>query len=93
MKNSNNRAEAYTLLMGTMILKKRKIQNPIIMGDSAIIIEAMLSLRTPPNGAMGRIVNTIRKNTIDLGSVTFKHILWENNNNADHQANQEVARL
>ena len=65
-KTSNNRAEAYGLLLGTTILKKRNIQNPIIMGDSAIIIQATINMRNPPNVAMGQIVKQITQNLANL---------------------------
>jgi len=72
---SNNKAEAYNLFMGTKIIKKRGIQNPIILGDSAIIIEAMNQTKSPSNEFMSRIIKRIRNNLEDSGSVTFKHIL------------------
>lgn len=42
-ETSNNKAEAYGLLIGTKILKEKEIKDPIIMGDSTIIIEAMIN--------------------------------------------------
>jgi len=62
------------------------------MGDSTIIIEAMVSRRNPPNAAMHRILKRIRQNMEGIGNVTFKHILSENNNISDHHANLAVAR-
>lgn len=74
-KISNNKAEAYSLFIGKKIIKKRQIQNPIIFGDSAIIIEAMNQNISPSNEFMSRIIKRIRRNLEDSGSVTFKHIL------------------
>jgi len=45
----NNKAEAYSLLLGLRIFKKRAIQDLIIMGDSTIIIEAMARNKSPTN--------------------------------------------
>ena len=90
-ETSNNRVEAYGLLMGTKILKNKDIKDPIIMGDSTIIIEAMINKRTPPNGAMSETQNKIRQNLVDLENVTIKHILQENNRTYDHHENVAVA--
>lgn len=62
------------------------------MGDSTIIIEAIISRRNPPNVAMHQILNRIRQNMEALGNVTFKHISRENNSFTDHHANLAVAR-
>jgi len=87
---SNNKAETYSLFMGTKIIKKRGIQNPIILGDSAIIIQAMIQTKSPSNEFMSRIIKRIRRNLEDSGSVTFKHILRLHNQQADFHANQAV---
>lgn len=49
---SNNQAEAYRLLMGTRLIKKKGIQNPTIIGDLAMIIEIMARNRDPNNKFM-----------------------------------------
>jgi len=72
---SNNKAEAYNLLMRTRIIKKRAIQDPIIIGDSAIIIEAMARHKNPSNEFMNRISGRIRKNLEGSGDVIFRHVL------------------
>lgn len=48
--------------MGTIIIKKRVIQDPIIIGDSSIIIEAMARHKNPNNEFMNRVYRRIRKN-------------------------------
>lgn len=84
---SNNKVEAYNLLMGTRMIKKRGIQNPIILGDSTIIIEAMVRNKNPSNEFMSRIIERIRRNLEGSGNVTFKHVLRIHNHQADHHAN------
>lgn len=86
-ENSNNRAEAYGFFLGTEILKQRKMLNPLILGDSAIIIQAMVGRSNPTNKALSQIIRRIKKNLINMGKVSFKHILRENNKIADTQAN------
>lgn len=61
--------------MGTKIIKKRKIQNPIIIGDSTIIIEAMVRNKKPSNEHMNKIFRRIRKNLEGFGDVIYKHVL------------------
>ena len=87
---SNNKDEACILLMGTRMIKKRGIQNPIILGDSAIIIEAITRVKSPSNEYMRRIIKRIRRNLEASGKVTFKHIMRCHNQQADFYANEAV---
>jgi len=50
-----NRAETYNLLMGTNILKKYQLKDPIIIGDLAIIIVEMEAGRDLKNLALNKI--------------------------------------
>ena len=78
--------------METKIIKKRGIQNPVILGDSTIIIEAMTRTKIPSNEFMSRIIKRIRRNLECYGNVTFKHILRIHNQQADHYAYQAVEK-
>lgn len=89
---SNNRAEAYGLLLGTHISKKLGLLNILILGDSAIIIAAMTTGREFKQLALNNIKNRIMENTRALGEVIFKHVLRNHNKDADQQANQAVSR-
>jgi len=91
-ENSNNRVEAYGLLLGTSILKQRKMQNPVILGDSTFIIQAMAERSTPTNNALSQIIRRIRKNLVNMGKVSFKHILVENNKTTNIQGNIAITR-
>lgn len=89
---SNNKADAYNLLMGTRIIKQREIQNPIIIGDSTIIIEAMARNKNPSNESMNRIFRRVRKNLEDFGDVIFRHVLRIHNQQANYFENQAVKK-
>jgi len=78
--------------MGTRVIKKREIQNPIIIGDSAIIIEAMARNRNPSNEFMNIILRRIRKNLEGSSNVIFRHVLRIHDQQVDYFANQVVER-
>ena len=89
---TNNKAEAYSLLLGTSIARKIGLRNLLILGDSAIIITAMTSGKDFNQAALNNIKGRIRENTKFLGNVIFKHILRANNEEADKQANKATRR-
>lgn len=89
---SNNRAEAYSLLLGTSILKRLGLQNPLIMGDSAIIIAAIVSGRDFKQTALNNIKTRIIDNIRDINGATLKHVLRSSNKEADEQANKAASR-
>jgi len=89
---SNNMAEAYSLFLGTSIMKQMQIQNPIIMGDSAIVIAAVATGGEFKKYALSNIKLQIMDNLIHLGDTTFKHVLRTNNMEADSFANRVVNR-
>ena len=89
---SNNKDEAYSLLLGTTILKKMSIQSPIILGDSAILIAAMATRGEFKKTALSNLKLRIMDNISNLGDATFKHVMRENNSEADYYANRETSR-
>lgn len=89
---SNNQAEAYSLYLGTQFLSRLTIQNPIIVGDSAIVIAAMVKGTDFRKETLNNIKARIEANITGMGSVTFKHVLRENNCEADKHANQASSR-
>eukprot|EP00253_Pinus_taeda_P028873 PITA_28873 len=89
---SNNKAEAYSLFLGSSIARKMGLQNLLIMGDSAIIIASMSSDKEFRQTALNRIKARISENLRNIRGVTFKHILRENNKAADEQANYATGR-
>eukprot|EP00253_Pinus_taeda_P019866 PITA_19866 len=89
---SNNKAEAYSLLLGTSIARKLGLQNLLILGDSAIIIASMSLGKDFRQIALNRIRDRITENTRNIRGVSFKHILRGNNKEADEQANKASGR-
>jgi len=64
----------------------------MIIGDSAIVIEAMINSKNPNNSAMNRIYKRIRLNLKGLGRVNLKHVLREHNKEFDNLANKAIER-
>lgn len=88
----NNMAEAYNLLLGTCILKNLQAKNPVIIGDSAIMIAAMESGGNFKNQALNRIKHRIGDNSKQLGIIQFKHVMRNYNTKADSLANSVVIK-
>ena len=88
----NNRAEAYSLLLGTRLLNKNAIKDPIIIGDSAIIIATLDAKRDFKSIAINKIYQRIRTSFESLGKITIKHVLRNQNKDADSHANKEIDR-
>lgn len=82
---SNTRAEAYSLLLGTKILIKKGIKDPIIIGDSTIIIATMETGKEFKSSAMNI-------NTKNMGKIVYKHVLRTQNKDEDIIANKAVER-
>lgn len=89
---TNNRAEAYNLLLGTRILKKIAIKDPIIIGDSTIIIASLDAKRDFKSIAINKIYQRIKTNFESLGKITIKHVLRNQNKDVDSHANKEIDR-
>eukprot|EP00253_Pinus_taeda_P018143 PITA_18143 len=88
----NNMAEAYSLLLGTCILKNLQAKNLAIIGDSAIMIAAMESGGEFKNQALNRIKHRILENSKQLGIIQFKHAMRNYNTKAHSLANSAVTR-
>jgi ribonuclease HI len=89
---SNNLAEAYSLYLGTLILNWLRIRNPIIVGDSAIVIAAMVAGKKFKKEALNNVKLRIEDNVKEMGDTTFKHVLRDNNTEADHYATKATNR-
>jgi len=66
------------------------MKNPVIMGDSVIIIQSMVERRSLKNQIQSQMIKRVEKNLQYLGEVTFNHILRENNGTTDTRANLAV---
>jgi len=64
---SNNKVEAYGLLLGEKFLRKRSILNPIILGDPIILIQSMVKKVDPKNTALIQIKKRIMHHLINMG--------------------------
>ena len=85
---SNNKVEAYGLLLGLKILRDKKISNTIIFGDSSIIIQAMVSGNLPKNVALSQILHRSKHLERQIGGIDYYYILRIKNKQADSQANE-----
>jgi len=89
---TNNRAEADNLLLGTRLLNKNAINEPIIIGDSAIIIATLDAKRDFKSIAINKIYQRIRTSFESLGNITIKHVLRNKNKDVDSHANKAIDR-
>ena len=89
---TNNRAEAYIILLSTRLLNKNAIKDPIIIGDSAIIIAALDAKRDFKSIAFNKIYQRIKKSFETLGKITIKHVLRNQNKDVDIHANKAIDR-
>jgi len=89
---TNNMAEAYNLLLGVNIMRKLQVKNPIIIGDSAIMIAAMASGGEFKKQALNCIKHRVKENSNQMGDILYKHVMRNNNAKADSLANRAVNR-
>lgn len=89
---TNNRVEAYNLLLGTKILNKNAVKDPIIIGDSAIIITALDAKRDFKIIAINKIYQRIRTSFESLGKVTIRHVMRNQNKDPYSHANKAIDR-
>lgn len=85
-------AKAYSLLLGTTILNRLGIRNPIILGDSAIIIAALVSEADFNKATLSNIKLRIQDNLRNMGDTMFKHVLRVNNTEANFYASKVTNR-
>lgn len=89
---TNNRVEAYNLLIGTRFLNKNAIKDPIIIADLAIIIAALDAKGDFKSIAINKIYQSIWTSFECLGKITLKHVLRNQNKDADSHANKAIDR-
>lgn len=73
-------------------MKQMQVQNPIIMGDSAIVIATLATGGEFKKKALSNIKLRIMNNINQLGDTSFKHILRNNNTEVDSLASRTVNR-
>jgi len=89
---SNNKAESYSFLLGTKILKKKGVKDPIITGDSAIIIVAMETGKEFKSSTINKISHRIKINTKNMGKIAYKHVLRIQDKDVDTLVNKAMKR-
>jgi ribonuclease HI len=85
---SNNRAEAMALWQGLIQEKKHRIQNLIIIGDSIVIIQAMIHHSKTQNATLNNLLDKIQLLLRRFNSYKLHHVLREQNGEADEEANR-----
>jgi len=88
--DTNNRAEALALWQGLKLAIQHNIQDLIVIGDSRIIIQAMVKKSHSHSIKLQSLLDKIRIITSKLKSCQFFHVLRDQNCNADQEANQGV---
>lgn len=85
-------AEVYSLLLGTSILNRMGIRNAIILGDSTIVIAAIVSGTEFSKAVLNNIKIRIQDNLRNMGEIILKHVLRENNTEADFFSTNAASR-
>jgi ribonuclease HI len=85
---SNNLMEAYALMQGLKLAIEANIHSLIIIGDSKLVIGKMVSKIVVVDYTLDAILEWAKKEVINFSSINFFHVLWENNQVADHYANK-----
>jgi ribonuclease HI len=88
---TNNRAEALALWQGMQLALKLKIQDLTVIGDSRIIIQAMVKRSNSQSIKLKSLLDKIRIISSKLNSCHFYHVLRDQNCSADQAANQGVS--
>lgn len=81
--------EALALLQGVIFLKELGIREANILGDSQVIIRAVVTNSNPTNLHLARLLTRIKSISKSL-HLTYFHVLRTNNKAADTQANIAV---
>lgn len=87
---SNNRAEALALWQGLQLAVKLRISDLTVIGDSRIIIQAMVKRSKTQSIKLNNLLDKIWLILRNLNSCHFYHVLRDQNRSADKEANQGV---
>jgi ribonuclease HI len=71
---SNNILQAYSLSKGLDITKEEGLKTLIILGDSILVIRAMVGSLDPGSNALSVLISRIQKMFVIFDKVTFFHI-------------------
>lgn len=85
---TSTQAEALTLLQGLKTLKELNIREATVIGDSQIIISAMISKSPPANLKLARMIFRIKALESDFQKLNYYHVLRAHNKEVDSEANK-----
>jgi hypothetical protein len=84
---SNNQAKAYTLLQGLRISNDFGINSLIVVDTSKTIISYMTLNYAPVDNSLASVIATVKQEAKYFNKISFYHVLWENNYEANLFAN------
>ena len=87
---SNNIAEAYGLWQGLKQVQKLGVEEVVIIGDSRLIIQALIRGRRGKNERLEGLLKRIRYMAKSIRKIEFFHVLRELNMTADEAANKFI---
>ena len=87
-QDTNTQAEAMALLQGLKVLQKVGIKEAMVFGDSQTVIKMLVENSKPKDLRLTRILMRIRKISSSFQSLSFSHVLRNNNKEADEEANR-----
>jgi ribonuclease HI len=85
---SNNRAEAMALWQGLLQAKKHRIHDLIIIGDSRVIIQAIINHSKTQSAILNNLLDKIHLLLRNFKSYKLFHVLRDLNGEADEEANR-----
>jgi len=85
---TNNYAEAMALWQGLSQARRNGIRNLIIIGDSRMLISAIIRSSKNQNAQLNNLLDRIHLLLKRLNSYQLVHVLRELNNEADEEANR-----
>ena len=86
--SSSVQAEALALYQGLKILKDLNISEANVIGDSQIIINAMVSKSPASDLKLARLISRIKGMENDFQKLNYYHVLRTHNKQADIEANK-----
>jgi len=89
-KSSTNQAKAYALFQGLKLAKKQGIIDLKVVGDSKLLIKHTKILFYPKNIHLCAIISRIHLEIRSVDTISFLHVLRDNNREADRKASQAI---
>ncbi len=86
--STSTQAEALALLQGLKTLKELNIKEATVIGDSQIIINAMISNTPASDLKLARLIFRIKSLENAFQHLNYYHVLRTHNKDADNEANK-----